>query len=179
MVKCPKCFSELTSYARRCSCGLDLAKSPSEAFKWFSLAAEQGRADAQRQLGLMYMIGEGIECNFVEAYRWLDRAAEQDDIIALLSIGELFAVIADDCAERKDRDEELKWRRLAAAYNHIPSMVRLMDDLLDLNTRRGREEALFWLFQSIIAEDDGAVLTYEQVQRRLDRLEEMGADAKV
>lgn len=35
---------------------------------------------------------------------------------------------------------------------------------------------MYWLFQSMIAEDDGAVLTYMQVQCRLDRLEELEED---
>lgn len=50
-----------------------------------------------------------------------------------------------------------------------------MDNPIYLDTRRGREEAPYRLFQSMIAEDDGAVLTYEQVQRRLDSLEELEA----
>ena len=151
--------------------GDGVEQSDREAFKWFSLAAEQGNAEAQRELGLMYGDGDGVELNFGEAYRWLDLAAKQGDIIALLCIGELFAMIADDCEERKGRDEERKWCRWAAAYNHIPSMERLMDGLLDMDTRRGREEALYWQFHLMIAEDDVAALTYEQVQRRLEEME--------
>ena len=47
-----------------------------EALKWFELAAEQGLADAQYKLGLMYATGNGIPTNFVTAHLWWSVAVD-------------------------------------------------------------------------------------------------------
>ena len=48
-----------------------------EAVKWYRLAAEQGYADAQYNLGLMYSNGEGVPQDYKEAVKWYRLAAEQ------------------------------------------------------------------------------------------------------
>ena len=40
------------------------------AFKWFTLAAEQGNALAQHFLGMCYELGDGIELDKNEADKW-------------------------------------------------------------------------------------------------------------
>jgi TPR repeat protein len=40
--------------------------------KWYRLAAEQGHAKAQYNLGLMYYNGEGVPEDYVIAYMWWD-----------------------------------------------------------------------------------------------------------
>jgi len=49
------------------------------AFTKFKLAADQGDAKAQFNLGLMYRDGRGVAQNDAEAVRWLKLAAEQGD----------------------------------------------------------------------------------------------------
>ena len=48
-----------------------------EAVKWFRLAADQGHADAQTNLGICYAKGEGVTQDFTEAVRWFGLAADQ------------------------------------------------------------------------------------------------------
>ena len=48
-----------------------------EAVQWYRLAAEQGLADAQYNLGVMYANGEGVPQDNVEAHMWLNLAASQ------------------------------------------------------------------------------------------------------
>ena len=48
-----------------------------EAVKWYRMAAEQGFADAQLNLGVMYYLGTGIPANNVIAYMWLSLAKAQ------------------------------------------------------------------------------------------------------
>jgi len=40
------------------------------AIKWLTLAAEQGEADAQFHLGMMYVEGRGVPDNPKEAQKW-------------------------------------------------------------------------------------------------------------
>ena len=56
--------------------GLGVAKSPSEAAKWFRKAAEQGLAQAQTDLGLCCEKGVGVAKDASEAANWSRKAAE-------------------------------------------------------------------------------------------------------
>ena len=48
-----------------------------EAVKWYRKAADQGDADAQFNLGVMYYNGEGVPEDDKEAVKWWRKAAEQ------------------------------------------------------------------------------------------------------
>ena len=48
-----------------------------EAAKWYRLAAAQGLAGAQFELGLMYEKGQGVLQDYVKAHAWLNMAAVQ------------------------------------------------------------------------------------------------------
>jgi TPR repeat protein len=45
--------------------------------KWYRLAAKQGYASAQSNLGLMYDDGQGVPQDYQEAVKWYRRAAAQ------------------------------------------------------------------------------------------------------
>ena len=45
--------------------------------KWFRLAAEQGYARAQYNLGFMYYNGEGVPQDYVQAHMWWNLAASK------------------------------------------------------------------------------------------------------
>ncbi len=48
-----------------------------EARKWYRLAADQGNADAQNNLGIMYVKGEGVPQDYVEAHKWFNLAVSR------------------------------------------------------------------------------------------------------
>ena len=58
-----------------------------EAFKWYRLAAEQGDAVAQSNLGTCYFGGEGVEQDYGEAVKWFKKAAEQEQANAQYNLG--------------------------------------------------------------------------------------------
>jgi uncharacterized protein len=45
-----------------------------EALKWHRLAAEQGDARAQNNLGVMYDEGQGVPQDYVQAHMWFNLA---------------------------------------------------------------------------------------------------------
>jgi TPR repeat protein len=51
------------------------------------MAAEQGSADAQFILGVMYENGDGVPQDFPEAVKWCRKAAEQGDVDAMRNLG--------------------------------------------------------------------------------------------
>ena len=48
-----------------------------EAVRWYRLAAEQGYAMAQVSLALQYILGEGVQRDFVKAHMWANLAASR------------------------------------------------------------------------------------------------------
>lgn len=57
--------------------GLGVSKNCAQAFAYFQQAARLGHAVAQNNLALLYANGEGVQQSFVEAFAWLDVAADQ------------------------------------------------------------------------------------------------------
>ena len=54
-----------------------MARDYGEAVRWYRLAAEQGNAPAQFNLGVAYVNGDGVTRDNEEALRWYRLAAEQ------------------------------------------------------------------------------------------------------
>ncbi len=46
-----------------------------EAAKWYRKAAEQGHANAQYNLGIMYDNGQGVPQDYVQAHMWYNLSA--------------------------------------------------------------------------------------------------------
>ena len=61
-----------------------------EAVRSYRLAAEQGNAQAQTNLGLMYGNGEGVPQNFAEAVRLFRLAADQGLAWAQTNLGLMY-----------------------------------------------------------------------------------------
>ena len=57
--------------------GRGVAQDDAEAVKWYRLAAAQGDADAQTNLGVMYSNGQGVLPNYIQAHKWSNLAAAQ------------------------------------------------------------------------------------------------------
>jgi hypothetical protein len=55
--------------------GKGVTQDDKEAVKWFRKAAEEGDADGQYSLGLMYSVGRGVPTDFVYAHMWFNLAA--------------------------------------------------------------------------------------------------------
>ena len=57
------------------SCGTPCPQDAQESVKWYRKAAEQGDAQAQFNLGLMYSNGQGVPQDFIRAHVWYSVAA--------------------------------------------------------------------------------------------------------
>jgi hypothetical protein len=62
----------------------------SEAVKWYRLAADQGNADAQFNLGKMYSKGRGVPLDKSEGVKWYRLAADQGNAEAQYSLGAVY-----------------------------------------------------------------------------------------
>jgi len=93
-----------------------------EAVKWYRLAAEQGYAVAQFNLGNMYRIGNGVPENDAEALKLYRLAAEQGDAQAQVNLALMYhaghGVPVNDA-------EAVKWYRLAAEQGDAQAQYNL------------------------------------------------------
>ena len=58
--------------------GQGVPKNYAEALKWFRLAADQGNAFAQTNLGMMYYAGLGVPQDYVGAHMWFSLSGAQE-----------------------------------------------------------------------------------------------------
>jgi TPR repeat protein len=85
--------------------GNGVAKDPAQALSLFRRAAEGGDAAAQYNLALLYDRGEGVAQDHKESLRWLNAAADQNVIPALLDLGR-FSLHPPE-GEKRDADKAI------------------------------------------------------------------------
>jgi TPR repeat protein len=71
--------------------GQGVAQDYAEAVRLYRLAAEQGHAAAQNNLGYMFEHGKGVRKNRAEAIRWYRLAAAQGQAVASSALERLLA----------------------------------------------------------------------------------------
>jgi hypothetical protein len=83
-----------------------------EAARWYKMAAEQGLANAQYNLGVMYAAAQGVDKDDKEAVRWYRAAAEQGHSDAGFNLAVMYAT-----GHGVDMDyvQSYKWFSIAAA----------------------------------------------------------------
>jgi len=89
--------------------------------EWRPLA-EQGNADAQHGLGILYAEGAGVPQNFAEAVRWYRLAAEQGHASAQLRLGNMYA---RGNGVPQDYVQAVNWFRLAAEQGYAVAQYSL------------------------------------------------------
>ena len=86
------------------------------------MAADQGKADAQFDIGVMYEKGRGVAQSYQDAMLWYQKAAAQDYAPAEYNLGVLF-----DKARGVPLDfvEAMRWYRQAAGQGYAPAQYNL------------------------------------------------------
>ena len=72
--------------------GDGVPKNAVQAVRWYRLAADQGVAEAQYNLGLRYDKGDGVPKSAVEAVRWFRLAADQGVAQAQYNLGLMYGL---------------------------------------------------------------------------------------
>jgi TPR repeat protein len=84
--------------------------------------AEQGNADAQLLLGIMYHDGEGVPQDYAQAAQWMKKAAEQDNATAEFALG---AMYQNGDGVPKDEAAAVRWLEKAASQGLAPAQFAL------------------------------------------------------
>jgi TPR repeat protein len=96
---------------------------PSQAFRWYLLAAEQGYAPAQSAVGACHLSGRGAVVDIPLAAAWLRQAAEQGEAKAQWQLGSL-------CGDggpgfKRDLKQAFVWCQKAAEQDFLPAQATL------------------------------------------------------
>jgi TPR repeat protein len=92
--------------------GQGVPQDYTEAARWYRLAADQGLADAQSNLGQMYTLGNGVPQDYVEAARLYKLAADQGNASAQMSLGNAYA---NGVGVIQDYETAHMWANIASA----------------------------------------------------------------
>jgi TPR repeat protein len=98
--------------------GLGVASDEAEAFRWYSMAANQNYPMAMRNLGTMDATGHGVPYNLPQAQLWLGRAASAGDSVAakrLAGLPPVATVSAEPVATPLSSDSSAVGNMLPAA----------------------------------------------------------------
>jgi Sel1 repeat-containing protein len=115
-----------------------------QAAKWFRKAADQGNAQAQSNLGLMYANGRATPKNLPEAAKWFRKAADQSDAEAQTFLGSLY-VRGEGVSQ--DYIRAHMWFNLAAAQGHqkaIEARAELVKGMTSIQITEAQKLAREW-----------------------------------
>ncbi len=88
----------------------------------FRTLAEEGDADAQRNLGTMYHEGQGVPQDYTKAVRWFRKAAEQGNPPAQFNLSIMYI---NGEGMPRDNVEAVKWYRKAAEQGFAKAQSNL------------------------------------------------------
>jgi TPR repeat protein len=122
--------------------GRGVARNFKEAEKWYAMAADQGSAWSQMNLGLLYSHGgDGVPLDYVKAVDWFRKAADNDDPYAKYNLGWAYEA---GLGVAKDREQAIEWYRKAADQGNQPARTSL--DRLSGNSGDGSWPTLSRIF---------------------------------
>ncbi len=126
-----------------------------EAVKFYRLAADQGNANAQFNLGNCYLNGRGVSQYDAAAVKWYRLAADQRDSSAQSDLGTMFS---NGRGVPKDDVEAVKWWQLAA--NQGAASARLNLGVMYLRGQgapRDEVRGLMWLILAALQGNQKAI----------------------
>jgi TonB family protein len=93
-----------------------------EATRWFAASAQQGVPEAQYQLGLSLLRGEGCEPDTAKGLDWLGRAAAMESARAQLVLG---TELLRRTPSKADVETAMAWLNSAADLGYTTAMLKL------------------------------------------------------
>lgn len=110
--------------------GMNIPQDLDRAFRYLTVAAEDGDAISQFTLGFMYWSGRGTEPDIDKAYELFHKAAEQEVPEAMYNVAKI--LLTKDF--EKNKDEAIKWLQRSAnagydtAYDMLSDVIKEKDN---------------------------------------------------
>lgn len=119
-----------------------LQKDYAAAAKWYGMAAKQGNARAQNNMGRLYTVGHGVNKDDKEAAAWFRKAAEQGFAKAQNNLSVMYST---GRGVPKDPVEASNWCKKAAENSDPTAMANLAERYkMGVGVTKNLEESLKW-----------------------------------
>lgn len=129
----------INNLAKYCLIGFGTPKSIERSFALYSLAAENGLAEAQLNLSSLYISGSLGYKDINKAIFWAEQSANQDYILAMGQVSLLYR-------ENKDYSNALRWAEKAVLKNDAVAEANLAYLYsLGLGVEKNKKEAELWI----------------------------------
>jgi TPR repeat protein len=125
--------------------GQGVVQDDQQALEWYRKAAEQGDAEAQNNLGVLYANGKGVARDDKQAALWFRKAAEQGEAMAQLNLGRMYF---NGTGVPRDYAQAYLWTYLAAAQeseNAINALDSLVKALTPAQIEEGKKRVREWI----------------------------------
>ena len=122
--------------------GRGVSQDYAKAAEWFRKSAEQGNADAQYNLGIMYGTGMGISQDYAKAVEWYRKSAEQGNADAQYNLGCMYE---NGRGVSRDYAKAVEWYRKSAEQGNAAAQCLLrnkrsfIDSIEKYKTIKGEE----------------------------------------
>jgi TPR repeat protein len=117
--------------------GHNVAPNRKENIRWLTLAANQGYAPAEYELGHIYLYGSGVPSDYQQALLWEEKAAQQGEAEAQRDLAFMYE---QGFGIKADPQQAILWNRKAAAQGERVAQLQLAKALEGQN----RGEAMEW-----------------------------------
>lgn len=92
-------------------------KDEAKAIEWYTVAAEQGHAESQYDLGFMLLLGEGTDKNTLKGMEWLIKAAEQGNDSACGLLADIYDEGLFDVARNEEKAKH--WKEMCSTGGEV------------------------------------------------------------
>ncbi len=147
-------------------CMIFSVKSICSEFDDIKKLAEQGDADAQFELGLMFDFGaDDVQQNYRHAFRWYSAAAEQGEVGAQVAIGTMFSV---GKGVEQDFSQAFIWFEKAAKSGSSNAQVGLATLYAEgLGVEKNYVKAYAWYKAAAMQGDEDAINNIRKISKKM------------
>jgi hypothetical protein len=117
--------------------GRNVTANRKENIRWLTLAANQGYALAESELGHIYLYGSGIPSDYQQALLWEEKAAQQGEVEAQRDLAFMYE---QGFGVKPDPQKAIVWNRKAAVQGEREAQLQLAKALEE----QDRAEAMEW-----------------------------------
>ncbi len=145
------------------------------ALRLFRPLADQGDAEAQSMLGLMYDVGRGVPHDHAQALKWYRLAADQGYAKAQFNLGAMYDY---GRGVPKDYAQAVKWSRLAADQGDALAQTSL-GAMYYLGQGVPKDYVLAYMWRNLAAASVSSGDTRERAVKNRDRVAGMMTPAQI
>ena len=128
----------------------------SEVLRLLQPLAEQGDAEAQYKLGLMYANGQGVAQDYQQAFSWFQKSANQGYDVAQYKLGEIYE---QGQGVTQDYQQAIVWYQKAAVQGYDVAQYALGNMYRDgKGVVKDYQQAKMW-YQKVLEQPDTLINT--------------------